>query len=108
MTVNLLTYFLFWLLVTLILNRIWKINIPKRISKMFWIGYAFVFLGFIYLSNDLNDRYSSKRDFEVKLFDSGISIFGIHSTDRQKYQTQIDNWNGKIKQTYNYLQKKKL
>jgi hypothetical protein len=47
------------------------------------------------LSNDLDDRYSTKRDFEVKIFDSGISIFGIHSTDREKYQTEIENWNEK-------------
>jgi len=87
MTINLLTYFAFWLIITLTLNRIWKINISKRISKIFWVGYAVLFLGFAYLSNDLDDRYSTKRDFEVKIFDSGITIFGIHSTDREKYQT---------------------
>jgi len=85
MIINLLTYFVFWLIITLILNRIWKINIPKRISTLFWIGYAVLFLGFIYLSNDLDDQYLTKRDFEVKIFDSGISIFGIHSTDRVKH-----------------------
>ena len=95
MIVNLLIYFSFWLTITLILNRIWKINIPKLISKIFWIGYAVLFLGFIYLSNDLDDRYLTKRDFEVKIFDSGISIFGIHSTDREKYQTNLKNWNEK-------------
>ncbi|WP_431164833.1 hypothetical protein [Tenacibaculum halocynthiae] len=95
MIVDLFTYFAFWLILTLILNRIWTINIPKRISKIFWIGYSVLFLGFIYLSNDLNDRYSTKRDFEVKIFDSGISIFGINSTDREKYQTELKNWNEK-------------
>jgi len=95
MGINLLTYFSFWLIVTLILNRIWKINIPKLISKIFWIGYTVLFLGFIYLSNDLDDQYLTKRDFEVKIFDSGISIFGIHSTDREKYQTELKNWNKK-------------
>lgn len=81
MIINLLTYFAFWLIIILILNRIWKINIPERISKIFWIGYAVLFLVFIYLSKDLDDQYSTKRDFEVRIFDSGISIFGIHSTD---------------------------
>ena len=95
MTINLLTYFAFWLIITLTLNRIWKINISKRISKIFWVGYAVLFLGFAYLSNDLDDRYSTKRDFEVKIFDSGITIFGIHSTDREKYQTEFKNRNGK-------------
>ena len=91
MIVNLLTYFALWLILTLILNRIWTINIPKRISKIFWIGYSVLFLGFIYLSNDLDDQYSTKRDFEIKIFDSGISIFGIHDTDREKYQSKIKN-----------------
>ncbi|WP_296317094.1 hypothetical protein [Winogradskyella sp. UBA3174] len=95
MTINLLTYFAFCLIITLTLNRIWKINISKRISKIFWIVYAVLFLGFAYLSNDLDDRYSIKRDFEIKIFDSGITIFGIHSTDREKYQTEYKNWNGK-------------
>ena len=91
MIVNLLTYFALWLILTLILNRIWTINIPKRISKIFWIGYSVLFLGFIYLSNDLDDQYSTKRDFEIKIFDSGISIFGIHDTDREKYLSKIKN-----------------
>ncbi|WP_298554578.1 hypothetical protein [uncultured Algibacter sp.] len=89
--VNLLTYFAFWLILTLIINRIWTINIPKRISKIFWIVYSVLFLGFIYLSNDLDDQYLTKRDFEIKIFDSGISIFGIHDTDREKYQSKIKN-----------------
>ncbi|MEP1490395.1 MAG: hypothetical protein ABJK28_18390 [Algibacter sp.] len=91
MIVNLLTYFAFWLILTLILNRIWTINIPKRISKIFWVGYSVLFLGFIYLSNDLDDQYLTKRDFEIKIFDSGISIFGIHDIDREKYQSKIKN-----------------
>lgn len=95
MTFNLSTYFVFWLIITLVLNRIWKINIPKRTAKIFWIGYGILFLGFAYLSNDLDDRYLTKRDFEVKIFDSGITIFGTHSTDREKYQTEIENWNEK-------------
>ena len=95
MAINLLTYFVFWLIITLMLNRIRKINIPKRIIKIFWIGFAVVFLGFTYLSNDLDDRYSIKRDFDIKIFDSGITIFGNNSTDREKYQTEIKNWNGK-------------
>ena len=95
MTVNLLTYFAFWLIVTWSLSRFWKIKIPKLISKIFWIGFGVLFLGFVYLSNDLDDRYKIKRDFDIKIFDSGITIFGIHSTDREKYQTEIENWNGK-------------
>ena len=95
MGINLSTYFVFCLIITLVLNQIWKINIPKRISKIFWIGFGILFLGFTYMSNDLNDRYLIKREFDVKIFDSGITIFGIHSTDREKYQTEIKNWNEK-------------
>ena len=92
MTINLLTYFLFWLTITLVLYRIWKFNIPKRIVKIFWIGFGILFFGFVYLSNDLNDRYLIKREFDIKIFDSGITIFGFHSTEREKYQTEIKNW----------------
>ena len=95
MTINFLTYFAFWFIITLTINRFWKINIPKLISKIFWIGFSVLFLGFVYLSNDLDDRYLLKRDFDVKIFDSGITICGNHSTDREKYQTEIENWNGK-------------
>jgi hypothetical protein len=95
MIVNMLTYFAFWLIITLILNQIWKINISRRISKIFWFGYSVLFLEFIYFSNNLDDQYSTKRDFKVKIFDSGISIFGIHDTDKKKYETEIKNWNEK-------------
>jgi hypothetical protein len=95
MTINLLTYFAFWLLITLTVNRFWKINIPKRISKIFWIGFGILFLGFLYLSNALNDLYLIKRDFDVKIFDSGFTLFENHSTDREKYQIELENWNGK-------------
>ena len=57
--------------------------------------FGVLFLGFVYLSNDLDDRYLIKRDFDVKIFDSGFTIFQSHSTDREKYQTEIKNWNGK-------------
>lgn len=94
MAVNLLTYFAFWLIITWVLNRFWNIDIPKLISKIFWIGFGVLFFGFLYLSNDLDDQYELKRDFDVKIFDSGISIFGNHATDREKYQTELKNWNG--------------
>lgn len=93
MVINLLTYFASWLIVTLIINRFWNIDIPKLVSKMFWIGFGVLFLGFLYLSNDLDDRYKIKRDFDVKIFDSGISIFGIHSTDKEKILNKLKNRN---------------
>ena len=89
MAINILTYFGFWLITTWTLNRFWKINIPKLISKIFWIGFGVLFLGFVYLSNNLDDRYLMKRDFDVEIFDNGISIFGNHSTDRGKYQSEM-------------------
>ena len=95
MTINLLTYFAFWLITTWIASRLWKIGISKLVSKIFWIGFGVFVLGFIYLSKDLDDRYLIKRDFDIKIFKSGITIFGKHSTDRTKYRTEIENWNGK-------------
>ena len=95
MLINLLTYFTFWLVVTWILNRCWEINIPKLISKIFWICFGIIFVGFIYISNELDDRYIITRDFDIKLIDSGITIFEEHSRDREKYQTEIKNWNPK-------------
>lgn len=89
MVINLMTYFVFWLITTQIISQFWKINIPKQIAKIFWIGYTVLFLGFIYLSNDLDDQYLTKRGFEVKIFNNGISIFGLHSTDREKYQLEF-------------------
>jgi len=93
MIINLFTYTAFWLIITFMLHRTWNINIPRRLSNLFWIGFTFLFLGFAYVSNDLDDRYFRQRNFEVKLFDSGISIFGIHPKDREKYQTEMKNWN---------------
>ncbi|KAB1160475.1 hypothetical protein F7018_00945 [Tenacibaculum aiptasiae] len=90
MAIDLLIYFAFWLIVTLTINRFWKVNIPKLFSKVFWIGFTVLFLGFLYLSNDLNDQYNIKRDFDIKIFDSGITIFGIHSKDREKYQSKLN------------------
>lgn len=95
MTINLVTYFVFWLIITLVLNRIWKINITERITKIFWISFGILFFGFVYLSNVLDDQYLIKREFDVKIFDSGITIFGNHNTDREIYQTKVRNWHEK-------------
>lgn len=84
--VNLLTYFSFWLVVTFVLNLVWKINIPKIISKIFWIGFGLCFLGFVYLSNDLDDRYFIKREFEIKIYKSGFTLFQNHSMSREKHE----------------------
>lgn len=89
MIINLLTYFSFWLLIIWTINRFWKINIPKLISKIFWLGFGILFLGFIYLSNEFDDRYLMKRNFEVITVDSGFTIFENHSRDREKYQSEI-------------------
>ena len=95
MTLNLLTYFVFWLFITLTLNRIIKINIPRKISKAFWIGFAIIFAGAIFLSNSLDDQYLIKRNFDVKIFDSGFTLFESNSKDWKKYQTKLKNWDGK-------------
>jgi len=75
MIINLLTYFALWSLIIWIAKRFWKFNISKLVTKIFWIGFGLSFLGFIYLSYDLDDRYFLKRDFRVKIFESGIAFF---------------------------------
>ncbi|WP_203256252.1 hypothetical protein [Hyunsoonleella ulvae] len=93
MVINLLVYFIFWLIIILSVNHFWKINIPKKISRIFWIGFWVLLSGFIYLSNDLDDRYLIKRSFDVKIFDNGITIFESHYIDREKYQLEIKSSN---------------
>lgn len=88
MIINLLFYFVFWLIITLALNQFWRINIPKLISRIFWIGFGIFFSGFVYLSFELDDQYLIKRDFDVKIFDSGFTFFENHSTNREKYQLE--------------------
>ena len=90
--INLITYFLFWLVVIFLTTRIWKFNVPLKIVKIFWIGYGVLFLGFVFLSIDLNDVYLKKRNFEVVIFDTGISVFGNTPSERDKYQPQIEDW----------------
>ena len=75
MALNFLIYFVFWLIATWTINRLWKITIPKWISKIFWLGFGILFIVFAYISYDLDDRYLIKRDFDVKIIDSGFTFF---------------------------------
>jgi hypothetical protein len=92
MLVNLLTYFVISLAVTLIINRFWKIIIPGAGAWAFWIGFGIFMSGVVYMSNELDDRFVLKRDFEVKVFDSGFTVLQIHSTDREKYHKELTEW----------------
>lgn len=91
MSINLITYFGFCLIITLIINRFWKINISKKIAKIFWIGFGVVFAGIVFLSIELNDVYLIKRNFNVKIFDNGSSIMEM-TPDREKYLDQVKRW----------------
>lgn len=91
MLVNFLTYFLFLTLITLLLNRKWTIKIPVKITKLFWIGFGIFFAGFIHLTTSLDDRYKIKRDFDVVIFDEGLSIFNQHP-DYVNYTDELNEW----------------
>lgn len=78
MMINILVYFIYWFAMTLILNRFWEIKIPKSIVKTFWIGFGVFLFGFLYFSNEFNDLYFIKRDFDIKIIDSGFAIFEYH------------------------------
>ena len=91
MTLNFLTYFLIWLIITYLLNKKWTVNIPSKITKLFWIGFGIFFTGFIFLTQSLDDRFLVKRDFDVEVFDEGISIFG-HHPDRENYNDELNEW----------------
>lgn len=91
MAVNFLTYFIFWIIVISIINLFWKIKIPKSIYKTFWIAYCILLLGFILMSRDFDDRYFLKRNFNIKIYDSGITLFENHSKERNNYQEKIKN-----------------
>ncbi|XLS27791.1 hypothetical protein ACJD0Z_11355 [Flavobacteriaceae bacterium M23B6Z8] len=97
MTINFLTYFVFWLILTVVFYRFWKIKISKRISKIFWIGFGIMFLAFIYLSSAFDDRYLLRRNFEVKIIDCGFTIFESHSNEREKYNPSIEKTKYKLK-----------
>ena len=86
MLVNLLVYFSCCLLVMMVINRFWKIAIPAKVSKLFWVGFSIYFITFLYLSKELDNRFLLKRPFEVKVLDSGFTIFQSNSKDREKYQ----------------------
>jgi hypothetical protein len=92
MLVNLLTYFMICLAVTLIINRFWKIRIGTIAAVAFWVGFGIFMSGVVYMSNELDDRFSMKRDFQVKIFDSGFTVLQVHSTDREKYSKAVKDW----------------
>lgn len=80
---NFVVYFTFWLAITLLIKRFWAIHIPKLLSISFWVVFCVLCSGYAYLSYELNDhQYSFKRDFDVKIIDSGFTIFETNDTSR--------------------------
>ena len=68
MLLNLLTYFTISLVITLIINRFWKIRVATLAAVVFWVGFGIFMSGVIYMSNEMDDRFLMKRDFQVKVF----------------------------------------
>jgi hypothetical protein len=98
MLVDFLTYFLIFFIITLIINRFLKLKISNKISKVFWIGFTILFLGFWYISIFIfDDRLKISRDFEVEIFDSGFTLLESNSTNREQYKIQYKKWSDKQK-----------
>ncbi|MFK7799597.1 MAG: hypothetical protein AB8E82_19245 [Aureispira sp.] len=89
--VNILSYFLFWVIITFLVNKKWPISIPVKITNLFWIGFGVFLAGFIFLSYSLEDRFLVKRDFDVVIFDQGISLFD-HHPNREHFTNELNEW----------------
>jgi len=89
--VNFIIYFAIITSILKILDKRIKIEFSKKITRIFWIGFAICGLGFLFLSNQLNDMYLIQRDFEIVEFDKGISILGTHP-NRESFKAQLTDW----------------
>lgn len=78
MTLNFLCYVLFSFLITVLVNKKWSIRIPKAITITFWSVFGVFFAAFVYFSNELDDIYHLKRDFDVEIYDRGFSVMESH------------------------------
>ncbi|XOV92213.1 MAG: hypothetical protein ACFHWX_02125 [Bacteroidota bacterium] len=93
MIADLLIYFLILFATGQLISRIWKLQTPKVIARIFWIGFGIFFCVRTYFSVTVfDDRYKLNRDFDVAIFGTGISTFGQFSTDRTPYSEQLNNW----------------
>ncbi len=92
LSVDLVFYLLMALLVTVIIGQFKSIWIPGILAMIYWIGFGVLLSGFVYSSTVFDDQYVLKRDFEVKIFDSGITLVGHLPTDRSIYEQDIKDW----------------
>jgi hypothetical protein len=95
--INLVSYFTVFLIITLVINRLWRIRISRKVAQFFWIALGIFIGGNVYLSIQMDDRYKLTRDFDVEIFDWGITFLQTHSTDREKYNKELTNWREKHK-----------
>ncbi len=82
MILNLIVYFSISLIICLIINRFFTINIPRKLYTSFWIGFGVFILFFIHLFYELDDRVYLKRDFDVEVIESGFAFFNLPPTER--------------------------
>jgi len=89
MIIDFLVYFGFWLVITLIVKRFWTVEMPKIIARAFWLSFALLFIGFVYLSREMDDVWYIKRHIEVEVIDSGLDFFHNPIKAREKYADQL-------------------
>lgn len=88
---NFLCYFLFWYIFTILINRKWKIKVPRFIYTFFWIGFGVTYTFFILLTQATDDQFHLKRNFDVEIFDSGLSVLENHPS-REKCRDKLEDW----------------
>ncbi|CAM1371791.1 hypothetical protein [Tenacibaculum xiamenense] len=88
MLLNFLAYFFITLVFCLFIRKFYRIEISKKISNSFWIGFGVFLLFFMYLSLEMQDHFLIKRNFKVKITNTGISLFNTHP-DRTTQQIKI-------------------
>ncbi|QKX06030.1 hypothetical protein HN014_14320 [Aquimarina sp. TRL1] len=85
MSIDLGIYFVFWGTICYCINRLRPIRIPRLASQLFWIGFGIFLLAFMYVSKAFNDVYIFKRNFEIKIIDTGGAIF--ENRPKREYYT---------------------
>lgn len=89
--INFLVYLSFWTLAVYLLTMVLTLRMPKKLTTYLVVLFTFLALAFVFQSIKLNDMYFLYRDFDVVIFDHGISFFGSHP-DYGEYSEVVKEW----------------
>lgn len=88
--IDLLIYFLFWFLLTLIINRFVKIHFPKVLTIILMIISILFFSGALFIVSISENIFKIKREFDVEVKETGYN-FIWQNTQRP----EVDKYIGK-------------